>query len=47
MKRISVIIPVYNAEEYIDANIKEAVVWFKNPANSARVDAWKNKLKHI
>ena len=33
--------------EFIGANIKEAVAWFKNPANSARVDAWKNKLKHI
>lgn len=33
--------------EFIGANVKEAVAWFKNPANSARVDAWKNKLKHI
>lgn len=33
--------------EFIGANVKEAVTWFKNPANSARVDAWKNKLKHI
>lgn len=33
--------------EFIGANIKEAVAWFKNPANNARVDAWKNKLKHI
>lgn len=33
--------------EFIGANVKEAVVWFKNPANNARVDAWKNKLKHI
>ena len=33
--------------EFIGANVKEAVAWFKNPANNARVDAWKNKLKHI
>lgn len=33
--------------EFIGANVKEAVSWFKNPANNARVDAWKNKLKHI
>lgn len=33
--------------EFIGANIKEAVNWFKNPANTARVDAWKNKLRHI
>lgn len=30
--------------EFIGANIKEAVIWFKNVANSARVDAYKNKL---
>lgn len=33
--------------EFIGANVKEAVAWFKNPANNAKVDAWKNKLKHI
>lgn len=33
--------------EFIGANVKEAVAWFKNPANNARIDAWKNKLKHI
>lgn len=30
--------------EFIGANIKEAVMWFKNVVNSARVDAYKNKL---
>ena len=33
--------------EFVGANVKEAVAWFKNPANNARVDAWKNKLKYI
>lgn len=33
--------------EFVGANVKEAVAWFKNPANNARVDAYKNKLKHI
>lgn len=33
--------------EFIGANIKEAVAWFKNPANSAKVDAYKNKLNNI
>lgn len=32
---------------FIGANVKEAVVWFKNPANSALVSAYKNKLKNI
>lgn len=33
--------------EFIGANIKEAVSWFKNPANTALVAALKNKLKSI
>ena len=33
--------------EFIGANVKEAVTWFKNPTNSALVSAYKNKLKNI
>lgn len=33
--------------EFIGANVKEAVAWFKNPANTALVNAYKNKLKNI
>lgn len=33
--------------EFIGANVKEAVAWFKSPANSAKVDAYKNKLNNI
>lgn len=33
--------------EFIAENIKEAVVWFKNPSNAAYVEAYKNKLKLI
>ena len=31
--------------EFIGANVKEAVTWFKNPTNSALVSAYKNNLK--
>lgn len=30
--------------EFIGANMKEAVVWFKNPANNAMVENFKNRL---
>lgn len=30
--------------EFIGANVKEAVVWFKNPANNAMVENFKNRL---
>lgn len=30
--------------EYIGANLKEAVVWFKSPANSSMVENFKNRL---
>lgn len=30
--------------EYIGANMKEAVVWFKSPANSSMVENFKNRL---
>ena len=33
--------------EFIGANIKEAVAWFKNPANADVVNAYKNKLKNV
>lgn len=34
------------AGDFIGANIKEAVLWFKNPANERAVTAFKNKLKY-
>ena len=33
--------------EFIGANVKEAVAWFKNPANADVVNAYKNKLKNV
>lgn len=33
--------------EFIGANVKEAVTWFKNPANNTLVNSYKNKLKNI
>jgi len=33
--------------EFVGANMNEAVVWFKNPANSAKVHAYQTKLKLI
>lgn len=32
--------------EFIGANMKEAVIWYKNPANEKTVLAYKNKLKY-
>lgn len=34
-----------NSGEFVGANMNEAVVWFKNPANSAKVHAYQTKLK--
>lgn len=34
------------AGDFIGANIKETVLWFKNPANERAVTAFKNKLKY-
>lgn len=33
--------------DFIGANMKEAVAWFKDSANSAMVAGYKNKLKLI
>lgn len=33
--------------EFIGANVKEAVAWFKNPENADVVNAYKNKLKNV
>ena len=33
--------------DFIGANVKEAVAWFKNPANADMVNAYKNKLKNM
>ena len=32
--------------EFIGSNIKEAVIWFKNPDNASVVSALSNKLKN-
>lgn len=34
------------AGEFIGANMKEAVLWYKNPENASTVEAYKNKLKY-
>lgn len=33
--------------EFIGANVKEAVVWFKDPKNASAVNAYYNRLKNI
>ena len=34
------------AGDFIGANMKEAVLWYKNPENAKAVDAYRNKLKY-
>ena len=34
------------AGDFIGANIKEAVLWYKNPENAKAVEAYRNKLKY-
>ena len=34
------------AGDFIGANMKEAVLWYKNPENSKAVEAYRNKLKY-